>query len=198
MYHVLNTLLTQYPLQYNFTYNTRVSVDYLTSSFYLKLPSLGLIDAKLLIYMMFQLFQRCSKNNFTNKNKIGFDLLGFIFGKSLFYLYYIIFLLSKQYARKWSCSNVPSFFKYIYVCIFLFRCTAKTTLCLCKISKLFPIAKNLEHWNNLYNQQLNLEQTWNNFTYKWNTFWNKTGTTYHLIISYTIQLGTSLMILNFT
>lgn len=47
---------------------------------------------------------------------------------------------------------------------------------LCKISKLFPIAKNLEHWNNLYNQQLNLEQTWNNFTYNWNKLGTKHGT----------------------
>ena len=74
----------------------------------------------------------------------------------------------------------------------------ESNLVLLNFSNIFPIAKNLEHWNNLYNQQLNLEQTWNNFTYNWNTFWNKTGTTYQLFISYTIQLGTSLIRQYFT
>lgn len=141
---------------------------------------------------MFQLFQRCSKNNFTNKNKIALLNRVLKMGKSLFLLYYIIFLLSKQYARKWSCSNVPSFFKYIYVCISFFQFTAKTTLCLCKISKLYIPSKNLEHWNILYNQQLSLEQTWNNFTYNWNKLGTKHGTTQQVIISYTIRLGTFL------
>jgi len=95
---------------------------------------------------------------------------------------------------------VPMFqvFLSIYMFAFFMFALQNWNKTLCKISKLFPIAKNLEHWNNLYNQQLNLEQTWNNFTYNWNTFWNKTGTTYHLIISYTIQLGTSLIRQYFT
>ena len=68
----------------------------------------------------------------------------------------------------------------------------ESNLVLLNFSNIFPIAKNLEHWNNLYNQQLSLEHCWNNFTYNWNKLGTKHGTTYHLFISYTIQLGTSL------
>ena len=96
---------------------------------------------------------------------------------------------------------VPMFqvFLSIYMFAFyFFQFTAKTTLCLCKISKLYIPSKNLEHWNILYNQQLSLEQTWNNFTYNWNKLGTKHGTTQQVIISYTIELGTLPDILNFT
>ena len=158
-------LSTHYPLQYNFTYNTRVSADFLTHGFMAKMSRLGLIYAKSLNYMMFQLFQRCSKNNFTYKNKMGLINRVLKMGKSLFLLYYIIFLLSKQYARKWSCSNVPSFFKWIYICISFFVALRKPHFVFVKTQK-----------------YIYLQKTWNIGTFFIinNLAWNKLGTTLHI------------------
>ena len=144
------------------------------------------------------MFQRCSKNNFTYKNKMGLINRVLKLGKSLFYIYYIIFISSSSMLKKQACSNVPSFFKWIYICISFFYYIAKTELCLTKISEIYILAKNLEHWNILYNQRLSLEQTWNNFTYFWNKLGTKLGTYHRSIISYTIELGTPTARHNFT